>query len=129
MVSNEVDELFSESGRGVPPRTNLVFTLVSVGFLIAITGLPCSAVPGTLIVLAGWFFAEKEHARLRAGFFGQDLQRSIESARTVSIAGVVFTALLMIIQMWLTYFGAYEVSWRWLVVALGNLVWGPMPEG
>jgi len=125
-VSNEVDELFAEESRGVKPRVGLVFVLTLVGLLVAVTGFPCSAVPGGVIVLLAWFFAEKEYARLQTGFFGSDRRSEIVGARAAAIGGVVITALIFSLQLVLTWMGVYEQWWPGIVVLLGWLVWGPL---
>jgi len=125
-VSNEVDQLFSEGSAAVRPRLGRVFVLTLVGLAIAVIGFPCSAVPGGFVVLVGWYFAEKEYARLQAGYFASDLRPSILGARAAALGGVVSTSLLFVVQLTLTSMGYYESWWRGLTVALGWLLWGPI---
>jgi len=125
-VSNEVEELFSEGTQAVRPKVGRVFALILIGLAIALLGFPCSAVPGGVVVMFGWYFAEKEYARLQAGFFANDLRPTIVGARGVAIGGVVATSLLFATQLYLTSYGYYEGWWRSAVVALGWLLWGPL---
>ncbi len=128
-MSNEVDELFSDPSSGVKPRLGLVFVLVVVGLAIALFGFPCSAVPGGFVVLVAWYFAEREYARLQSGFFSSDQRQPITTARSVAIIGVVAASVIFVLQLLLTWFGAYEVWWPSLVVLLGRVLWGGPPEG
>lgn len=127
-MSNEVDELFAEGDRGVQPRSALVTLLVAIGLGIALLGFPCSAVPGGLVVLVGWFVAEKENARLESGFFPSDLGRRVRTARSIAIYGVLATAAIFSVQLLLTMNGTYEQWWSGLVVTVGELIWGPLPD-
>lgn len=128
-MSNEVDELFSDPSAGVKPRVGIVFVLVVAGLAISLFGFPCSAVPGGIVVLLGWFFAEREYARLQSGFFASDLRPTIVTTRSVAIIGVVAVSLVFVAQLLLTWAGAYEVWWPRLVVFLGRVLWGGPPEG
>lgn len=128
-MANEVDELFSDSAAGVQPRVGLVLTLTLLGVGMALLGFPCSAVPGGLLVLVGWYFAEREHARLQSGFYARDLRSRISGARQLAIGGVIAMALIFALQLVLTWMGAYEVWWPSIVMLLGNALWGGPPEG
>lgn len=125
-MSNEVDELFSEGTRAVRPQVGFVFVLTVLGLGIAVTGFPCSAVPGGVVVLVAWYFAEKEYARLQAGFFAGDLRATIVGARTIAIGGVVLMSMIFSLQLALTWMGFYDAWWRDLVVLVGWLIWGPV---
>ncbi|MEM6926792.1 MAG: hypothetical protein AAF602_07700 [Myxococcota bacterium] len=128
-MANEVDELFSDDAAGVKPRVGLVFTLTFVGIGIALLGFPCSAVPGGIVVLVSWYFAEREFARLQSGFYPSDLRSRIGGARQLAIGGVIAMALIFALQLVLTRMGAYEVWWPSIVMLLGNVLWGGPPEG
>jgi hypothetical protein len=102
-MSQAVDELFSGGDGPAPtPALRRIGALLAAGGLSACLGLACSAVPGSALVLAGWYLAEKEHSRWESGFYGPDWSlplRKLRAAARLTAAlclGIVFLQNLLL---------------------------------
>ena len=117
----DVAELFGE-GEGAPaPRTLAVAGLLSMGLIVAVLGMACTAVPGGVMVLFGWMLAEKEMDRIESGYLPADARGLVRALRTASFAGVLMVVMLFVLQGWLFCSGYYDTLWLQLLdLAVGN---------
>jgi hypothetical protein len=111
-----LEELFdpgdATSSRGAPsPRGALVRALVAVGSLLATTGLAWSSVPGGAVILGAWYVAERDLARIHAGYLPIDAEPDALDARRYAVVGVLGLLVLLAIQAWLLSSGFYHVFW------------------
>lgn len=91
------DELF-EGGPAPVPRTARVVGLVGGGLVVAVLGLGCSVLPGVLLVLAGWFFAEGDVERVDNGYLAADHARRVRATRVLAALAVLLTCVLVAVQ-------------------------------
>jgi len=106
---SRLDELFGEATAEVQPRTNQVYALIGAGLLVALLGLACSSVPGVIVVLLGWYVADKEGDRLDSGFLPQTFAASVHHAQRVAWFGVAGAVLIILAQVMLFCGGFYRV--------------------
>ena len=114
-MSREVDELFG-SGEGAPtPRTSVALALLGAGLVLAVLGMLCSAIPGSLVVLLAWVVIEKERDRVDSGYLPAQARGSVEAVRTIATAGVMTVILLCLAQSVLTCTNFYDVLWTGMI--------------
>lgn len=120
-MSAEVDELF-EGGRAARPRYALALTVLGTGILLTVVGLACSAVPGGLITLAGYFVVQKEIDRVDSGYLAIEHRPALLRLRLLawSCLGLVIAAF--IVQGVLLCTGFYVDLWAGALELLRPLV-------
>jgi hypothetical protein len=111
-----LDELFeptaATSSRGAPTaRGALVRAWVALGLLLATAGLALSSVPGGALVLAAWYVAERDLARIQAGYLPIDAEPDALDARRYAVVGVLGALVVLALQAWLLSSGFYAVFW------------------
>lgn len=98
-MSRAVDELFAgDEGPAPTPSLRRITALLVVGGLTALGGLACSALPGSLLVLAGWYLAEKENARREGGFYGPDWSLPIRRTRAAARLSALICLVVVVVQ-------------------------------
>ncbi len=88
---SEADELF-DGGQAPRPRGAWVWTFVISGLVLAIFGLGCTALPGTALVLVGWYLAWKDSDRVESGYLALAYGPSVSN--TLWFSGVVMVGVL-----------------------------------
>lgn len=110
-MSNDVDELFGEGGGNPQPRTTTIVLMLSIGLMVALLGMACTAVPGGVIVLMAWMLAEKEVDRIENGYLADDTRLTVNRLQLISLISVVFVVVLFAVQAWLFCSGYYDLLW------------------
>jgi hypothetical protein len=121
-----LDELFGPDDApaevGAPStRSALVRALVALGLVLATAGLALSSVPGGAVVLAAWYVAERDLARIHAGYLPLDALPGALDARRYAVVGVLAVLVLVAIQAWLLSSGFYHAFWLQLAERLPGI--------
>jgi len=120
-MAGKVDELFGDGSAPAQPRLVRVWVLLLSGLVLCILGLACLSVPGAVLVLLATMYVDVERERVDNGFLPESDRDRVLRARSACYLGVVFCALVVLIQWWLYCSGVYT--------ALGDLfLSGPPPE-
>jgi len=109
-MSGEVDELF-EGGRAARPRFAFAVSVLSVGVLLTVLGMACSAVPGGLITLAGYFVVQKEIDRVDSGYLAVEHRPALLRLRLLAWFSLGLVIALFIVQAVLLCTGFYVDLW------------------
>ncbi|MCO4745087.1 MAG: hypothetical protein KC912_09880 [Proteobacteria bacterium] len=108
---SQIDDLF-EGEDAVKPNVAFISTLLVVGLLLSILGLACSSVPGGILVLLAFHYADVELDRVESGYLPETERPRVRRLRSFALAGVVLLTLVIIQQIWLTSMGFYDVFWE-----------------
>ncbi|MEQ1567877.1 MAG: hypothetical protein ABMA64_19715 [Myxococcota bacterium] len=128
MSQNEVDELFGRGGGAPSPRTWLAVGLMLGGLAAAVCGLPCSTLPGGVLVLLGWFVVEQDADRLEAGYLPVDAAGRVRTLRWIAGSALVGVVLVVGVQFYLaSRTPVYHALWTYTLQQVE--AWrGPPPD-
>lgn len=108
---SDIDELFGEGGGAPAPRTVLASGLIATGLLTALVGMVCSAAPGALLVLLGWYVVEKDAARVESGYLPATAAPTVRALRVVAVGAVLGVIAMFVVQEVLLRVGVYDGPW------------------
>ena len=107
---NDVDELFGAEDAARPNRA-LVLTLLGSGLVLSIAGLACTVLPGGVLILLGFHYADREVDRVETGYLAEADRPVAVSLRVAAQAIVVFLVIITILQIVLFQNGLYDALW------------------
>ena len=110
-MAGKVDDLFQSDGTSPRPRSGAVRALVILGTILAIVGLPCSSVPGGLMVLGGWFLVDQDKSHLASGYLSAEHSAEVDRLYRLTMFGVTVTLITFFLQAWLFCSGFYTEFW------------------
>ena len=114
---NELDELFG--GEDAPtPQTGLIGGLLIGGWVLTFLGLACTVLPGGLLILLSYHYADRETERVNSGYLGEEHRPAVRLLQILTRIGVVLVLVVSVIQAKLTLDGTYELFWGSLFTAL-----------
>lgn len=122
MSDREVDELFSEEGGQPEPQTGLIVALLLSGVLLSLFGLACTAVPGALIVLLGWYHVDRDLDRLDNGYLPASAGARVRRLQQASWASLGIVLITFGLQAWFLAIGLYDALWGAAVQAVAERV-------
>lgn len=120
---SEVDELFG-SDDGAKPNRALVLTLVASGVLLTLVGLACSILPGGVLILLGFHYADREVDRVEAGYLAESDRPEVERLRLGAQLAVVWLFVVTFAQFMLFQMGFYEAFWDMAILAFRTAIGG-----
>jgi hypothetical protein len=125
-MSEEVDELFG-GGEGTPaPRFGLAMALLGGGLILTVFGMACTAAPGGLVVLMGWFVADKEMRRVESGYLPADVEPRVQMLQRLANVDLALVLVLFALQVVLLCTGFYDQLWLYMVQLVVPVLQGLM---
>jgi hypothetical protein len=107
---SDVDDLFG-SEDGARPNRALVFTLLCAGLLLSLVGLFCTVLPGGVLTLLGFHYADRDVDRVDTGYLSEADRPAAVRLRTAAQAGVIVLVIVSILQLVLFQEGFYDALW------------------
>ena len=125
-MSADVEELF-EGGRAARPRFALALAILGIGVVTTLLGMACTAVPGGLITLAGYFVVQKEIDRVDSGYLAVEHRPALLRLRLLAWFCLGTVIALFIVQGVLLCSGVYTALWAGALESLRPFVEAPAP--
>lgn len=118
---SQVDELFGGDD-AAKPNIGLVTGLLASGFALSVLGLACSVLPGGVLILFGYHYADRELDRVDSGYLPEAERPRIARLRAAAQVAVVWLLLATAVQLYLLGRGFYGPLWDLAITALGGLL-------
>ena len=117
---SQIDDLF-DGEDAAEPNIPLVATLLATGAALAVLGLACTSIPGGVLVLLGFHYADLELDRVDSGYLPESERPRVQRLRTVALIGVVFLAVVIVAQNTLLCMGFYDEFWGTALRAIAGI--------
>lgn len=118
----EVEELFGGLGTQAAPRLLRAKLLVGIGVALLVPGMLVSAVPGAVLVLAGYATWRADRERVENGFLGAQWDAPTAALERTCKLALFVTATALVLQVVMLMVGVYDQLWDTALSALSGLV-------
>lgn len=118
---SEVDDLFGTED-AVRTNVGLVLGLLLTGLLFTALGMACTVLPGGVLILLGYHYAEREVDRVDSGYLPEAERPRANGLRRVAQVGVIALLLAIVVQLYLLSIGFYAGLWDLVIMSIRAIV-------
>lgn len=123
-MAQDLDELFGKSADRPRPRLVVPGLLLASGLALSVLGMPCSSIPGVVVVLVGWNLTEREAERVSSGYFPEEVRWNVTVVRRVAQLVMAASVVTLMVQLYLLCGGYLEPLWGEFFLGIRDLVTG-----